>query len=306
MTEQHSNGSEYYLAGGDEVRPEYYNGLESSSDDDGSGSEQDSDLELGDDDLPVTGFAVASHKRNADFHEMFPTVPEGDYLIEDYGCALQREILIQGRLYISENHICFHANIFGWITDLSIPIYEITTLDRKMTAFVIPNAIQLTTRQVKYTFASFLSRDTTFDVIYNVWRLARPGDAVSIASRGRGSIDGPDSGASAGTLGAAVAVVIVAGVEDGVVVPLRKATLCACGKGGQHYSETAMDTVIPGTPDRIHNLMFASGFMKDFMIENQKLLGKDLFFQTVDVSDFLLLKISKCLIGLLYPLDQSC
>ena len=37
----------------------------------------------------------------------------------DYGCALQREILIQGRLYVSENHICFHANIFGWITDVS-------------------------------------------------------------------------------------------------------------------------------------------------------------------------------------------
>ena len=76
------NGSEYYAAGGDEPRPEYYSGLEGSSDDDGSGSELDSDLELGDDDIPVTGFAVASNKRNADFHELFPTVPEGDYLIE--------------------------------------------------------------------------------------------------------------------------------------------------------------------------------------------------------------------------------
>ena len=76
------NGSEYYAAGGDEVRPDYYSGLEVSSDDDGSGTDLDSDLELGDDDIPVTGFAVASNKRNADFHELFPTVPEGDYLIE--------------------------------------------------------------------------------------------------------------------------------------------------------------------------------------------------------------------------------
>jgi len=37
----------------------------------------------------------------------------------DYGCALQRDILIQGRIYISENHVCFHANIFGWVTDVS-------------------------------------------------------------------------------------------------------------------------------------------------------------------------------------------
>ncbi|KAF9055768.1 hypothetical protein BJ165DRAFT_443623 [Panaeolus papilionaceus] len=89
----------------------------------GSGSEEsgsEDEVSFGEEDIPVTGFAVASNKRNADFHELFPGVPEGDYLIEDYGCALQREILIQGRIYISENHICFHANIFGWITDVGL------------------------------------------------------------------------------------------------------------------------------------------------------------------------------------------
>lgn len=114
--------------------PEYFDLDADSSLEDRTDDETDLDLE---DDFPVTGFAVASNKRNADFHELFPTIPEGDYLIEgesgvvsppfttysimaDYGCALQREILIQGRLYISENHICFHANIFGWITDVCL------------------------------------------------------------------------------------------------------------------------------------------------------------------------------------------
>jgi len=46
-------------------------------------SEDDALLaELNDGDIPVTGFAVASNKRNADFHELFKTIPEGDYLIE--------------------------------------------------------------------------------------------------------------------------------------------------------------------------------------------------------------------------------
>jgi hypothetical protein len=103
--------------------------------DEGSEDGYDSpDLDLNDDDIPITGFAVASNKRNQDFHELFRNVPDGDYLIDgqsyeflrapflthiiDYGCALQREILIQGRMYISENHVCFHANIFGWVTDV--------------------------------------------------------------------------------------------------------------------------------------------------------------------------------------------
>jgi hypothetical protein len=66
-----------------------HSGDESDTEDEDSSEEDSSDdddvlddLDLEDDDIPVTGFAVASNKRNADFHELFPNVPEGDYLIE--------------------------------------------------------------------------------------------------------------------------------------------------------------------------------------------------------------------------------
>lgn len=51
----------------------------SSGDESGSSSDE---LDLNDQDIPITGFAVASSKRNTDFHELFPSIPEGDYLIE--------------------------------------------------------------------------------------------------------------------------------------------------------------------------------------------------------------------------------
>lgn len=231
----------------------------SSEEDSGS----DDELDLNVQDIPVTGFAVASNKRNADFHELFPSIPEGDYLIEDYGCALQREILIQGRLYISENHICFHANIFGWITDLSIPIYEITGLEKKMTAFVIPNAIQITTRQAKYTFASFLSRDTTYDVIANIWRLALPEDNLELPG---------SHNASSRSMISTLSVSDEAGKEATPGASVNKVTRCSCSKNDGHLSEVALETVLPGTPDKIYNLMFASGFIKDFMKVDQKLI----------------------------------
>jgi len=50
-------------------------------DDDFDEDEDESDSDL-DDHLPVTGFAVASNRRQADFHAQFPAVDEGDYLIE--------------------------------------------------------------------------------------------------------------------------------------------------------------------------------------------------------------------------------
>ncbi|GAA5855517.1 hypothetical protein JCM8547_007868 [Rhodosporidiobolus lusitaniae] len=121
-----------------------------------------------------TGYAVASSKRNADFHALFKGISDDDYLIEDYGCALQREILIQGRLYISEHHLSFYANIFGWVTSLTIPFSEVCSIEKRMTAYVIPNAIQVATMHARHTFASFLSRDTTYDLIGNIWRMVHP------------------------------------------------------------------------------------------------------------------------------------
>ena len=75
----------------------------------------------------------ASEKRNIEFHMLFRSAPEDDPLMEgistmyetctdlaDYSCALQKEILIQGRLYLTRNHLCFNSNIFGWVTNVSV------------------------------------------------------------------------------------------------------------------------------------------------------------------------------------------
>lgn len=37
----------------------------------------------------------------------------------DYSCALQKDILVHGRLYASQNYLCFYANIFRWETSVS-------------------------------------------------------------------------------------------------------------------------------------------------------------------------------------------
>ncbi|KDQ10374.1 hypothetical protein BOTBODRAFT_494879 [Botryobasidium botryosum FD-172 SS1] len=55
---------------------------EGDGDGDGDGGMSPYGLSFDQIDIPVTGFAVASSKRNADFHELFPSVAEGDYLIE--------------------------------------------------------------------------------------------------------------------------------------------------------------------------------------------------------------------------------
>lgn len=122
----------------------------------------------------LAGFAIASKKRNRDFHTLFKSVPDDDYLIEDYSCALQREILAHGRLYVSEGHLCFSSNIFGWVTTLVMSFGEIVSVEKRSTALVFKNGLMITTLHAKHVFASFTSRDATYDLIVNIWKLGHP------------------------------------------------------------------------------------------------------------------------------------
>jgi hypothetical protein len=122
----------------------------------------------------LTGFAVSSKKRNRDFHALFKSVPDDDYLIEDYSCALHREILAHGRLYVSEGHLCFSSNILGWTTTLVMSFDEIVSVEKRSTALVFKNGLMISTLHTKHNFASFTSRDSTYDLIVNIWKLGHP------------------------------------------------------------------------------------------------------------------------------------
>ncbi|KAF2215242.1 hypothetical protein CERZMDRAFT_120214 [Cercospora zeae-maydis SCOH1-5] len=122
----------------------------------------------------LTGFAVASSKRNKDFHNQFRSVPEDDYLIEDYSAALQRDILLHGRLYVSEGHICFSSNILGWVTNLVISFDEVISIEKKSTAVIFPNALIISTLQARNTFASFVARDSTYELLIGIWKIGHP------------------------------------------------------------------------------------------------------------------------------------
>ena len=116
---------------------------------------------------------LASNSRNIDFHLMFRSVPDNDRLVEDFACAYQQDILLQGRMFISREHICFNANIFGWVTNLVIAFADIVNIERKMSALIIPNAVLVTTANSQYYFASFMYREQAFSILWRLWKAGK-------------------------------------------------------------------------------------------------------------------------------------
>ncbi|KAF1377798.1 hypothetical protein PFLUV_G00204480 [Perca fluviatilis] len=59
--------------------------------------------------------AQPSHlsKTNAQYHKLFKEVSKDELLKQSYTCALQRDILYQGKMFVSDNWVCFHSKVFG-------------------------------------------------------------------------------------------------------------------------------------------------------------------------------------------------
>ncbi|CAD5125817.1 DgyrCDS14018 [Dimorphilus gyrociliatus] len=129
------------------------------------------------------------HEKNDKYHKIFKRVPADENLIEHFSCAYFGDILLQGCLYISANWFCFYSKILGRVKLIEIPLESVIEITRRRTAFVIPNAIGIRTKQNKYVFGSLLSRDNTFKLMNNVWRLFSANRPIVQPSQGLGEIE---------------------------------------------------------------------------------------------------------------------
>ncbi|KAK8483447.1 hypothetical protein V6N13_025803 [Hibiscus sabdariffa] len=110
----------------------------------------------------------ASALRSEEYRQLFRLPPE-EFLVQDFNCAFQESILLQGHMYLFVRYICFYSNIFGFETKKIIAFNEITSVNRAKTAGIFPNAIEIFAGGKRYFFASFLSRDEAFKLINDGW-----------------------------------------------------------------------------------------------------------------------------------------
>ncbi|XP_038625613.1 GRAM domain-containing protein 2B isoform X1 [Tachyglossus aculeatus] len=136
-----------------------------------TGEKYDSKMDSKTDSKPdrKKSFSTSQFKANVHFHKLFLEVSKEEPLRQSFTCALQKEILFQGKLFISENWICFHS-FFGKDTKICIPAPSVTLIKKTKTALLVPNALIIATVTDKYVFVSLLSRDTTYKLLKSVCR----------------------------------------------------------------------------------------------------------------------------------------
>ncbi|ORX47684.1 GRAM-domain-containing protein [Hesseltinella vesiculosa] len=129
--------------------------------------------------LPAATPTSSFSSRDKDFHMNFKSVPLEEHLIQDFKCALQKDVQLQGRLYVSKQHVCFKSNILGYVTSVELHIQQIKNIERVRTVRWMPRVVQITVNDgEKYAFTSFLtsisSRDDAYFQLLDVWHQVYP------------------------------------------------------------------------------------------------------------------------------------
>ena len=98
-------------------------------------------------------------RKEHNFYEIFNDLPKGERIIHTYRCAVAKGILIEGRLWLTENFICFKfnwpLNVFFFSltkTKFAIHFTDITEIKKEKTAKTFNNAKKIYTENLKVVF----------------------------------------------------------------------------------------------------------------------------------------------------------
>ncbi|KAJ1344773.1 hypothetical protein BSLG_000288 [Batrachochytrium salamandrivorans] len=118
---------------------------------------------------PESGLPYASADKNDEFHKLFGQyIPRGERLISEFVCALNCGILVDGKMWISEDHICFR----GWTSKpvVVLDFFSVVHIEKRNWAGVVPNAIEVETATNKYFFGTvWPPRNPKYDLLVQIW-----------------------------------------------------------------------------------------------------------------------------------------
>ncbi|XP_056324542.1 GRAM domain-containing protein 2B isoform X2 [Danio aesculapii] len=105
-------------------------------------------------------------QHNRSFHRLFPEVPELEDLEHVFTCALQKELIYQGKMFVSRQHICFHSSVLLKETKVIIQMSSVQSIQKKHTAKFVPNALAVVTNDgLKHLFVSLLNREVCYRLL---------------------------------------------------------------------------------------------------------------------------------------------
>ncbi|XP_033506026.2 uncharacterized protein LOC117271761 [Epinephelus lanceolatus] len=105
-------------------------------------------------------------KQNKTFHKLFQEIPEGENLTHTFTCALQKEVLYHGKIFVSEKYVCFHSSVLLKETKVVLSACSVSGVKKHNSALSMLS-IQ-TADGEKYTFVSLRHREMCYKLLQSL------------------------------------------------------------------------------------------------------------------------------------------
>lgn len=102
-------------------------------------------------DDPLNKFSAGMGDTEKDclFRQKF-RLPPTEAIVDEFSCAVSKDILLHGRMYVSPGFLCFYSRIFSHRTVEVVPFSDITAIEKRNTSLFIPDG-----RLARLTFSFF-------------------------------------------------------------------------------------------------------------------------------------------------------
>ncbi|XP_029501349.1 GRAM domain-containing protein 2B-like [Oncorhynchus nerka] len=134
-------------------------------------------------------------KYNKTFHKFFRDIPTEEKLTHVFTCALQKEVLYHGKLFVSVNYVCFYSSVLLKDTKVEVHVSSVKEVKKQNSALSMLSI--RTTDGNKYSFVSLRNRRVCYEILQSVCSQAQLGEQVENGNSsphfsGENGVDGVD------------------------------------------------------------------------------------------------------------------
>ncbi|XP_020318805.1 GRAM domain-containing protein 2A isoform X1 [Oncorhynchus kisutch] len=105
-------------------------------------------------------------KYNKAFHKLFEDIPAEEKLTHAFTCALQKEVLYHGKLFVSVNYVCFYSSVLLKDTKVVVHVSSIKEVKKQNSALSMLSIH--TTDGDKYLLVSLRNRQVCYKILQTV------------------------------------------------------------------------------------------------------------------------------------------
>ncbi|KAI7873656.1 UDP-Glycosyltransferase/glycogen phosphorylase [Lichtheimia hyalospora FSU 10163] len=141
-------------------------------------------------DIAVNDLDTNDHEQqelaNEQLHKTFPMLGDSENVLAVFNSAFWRTLPYYGRLYFSQNYICFHSGVLGGRQKLAIPLADITHVRRlKSRGYYLLHGIGIVTKdmpeEIYFEFSSLDMRDRCYALFFMINTDQQDGENASFA-----------------------------------------------------------------------------------------------------------------------------